>query len=214
MAKKDAPKSQLRYDITTLKEGDTVLGAFPELANYPAFAEHGAGESDPWLRFAIFYADAGSDYRDLPLEDKKRVCLDKAGVPKDSARRALVAQWKDKAAVAMVSQYVRLQSSLKYSLWFHGCESAAQTIEQLSVPIEGAKTKDGEDDEAKTQMAYKTRRDNLEAMILQVPKLEALGRELFMGDEDLRAAEEASVLTDTGRVERRAAGQTFVPKKS
>jgi hypothetical protein len=207
---KQPAKSNMRYDVASLAAGETMLSRWPELANYHAFAEHGVDENDPWLRFVALYADMGSDYRDLPLEDKKRVCMLKAGVP-DGSRCQLVASWQDKPVVAMISQYVRLQNSLKYALWFHGCESAAQTIEQLSVPIEGAKDRFGEDDEAKTQTAYKTRRDNLEAMILQVPKLEALGRELFMGDEELREAHQLAIQSNTPTAEKRAESRSFIP---
>lgn len=255
---KQAPKSNMRYDVASLGPGETMLSRWPELGNYAAFSEHGADENDPWLRFVAFYADAGSDYRDLPLEDKKRVCLDKAGVPAADPRRVDVMQWLDMAVVLMMNQYIRLQNSLKYALWFHGCEAAYQTIERLSVPVEATKDPEiifvdeddednislqgadkgqmvlakkitfygraiikaflkgkgkvaGEMDEAKTQVAYKTRHDNLDAMFKKVPELEKLGSELFMGDDELREQSQQANIQNTPTAERRAEGRSFIP---
>ncbi|TGE29824.1 hypothetical protein [Hymenobacter metallicola] len=203
-----AEKSTLRFPIDKLKAGQRVLDAHPELRAYPAFVEHGAGENDCWLRFTIFYADKGSEYRDLPVDHKKRECMRRAGVPATDKRRAAVEKWEDKDVAAMINQYVRLQSSLSYALWFHGLESAWQTIEGLSAPIER-----GSLDETKIQTAQKTRKDNLDAMFEQVPKLESLGNTLFLNDEELKEVQQRDVLNQTGSVEKRAVGQSFVPKR-
>ena len=124
----------------------------------------------------ILYADKGSEYRDLPLDYKKKKCLDAAGIQWADPRRAAILGWQHEGVLKMVNEYVRLQSSLKYALWFHGCEAAWQTVEKLSAPIEQSDKMD----EAKLQTAYKTRKDNLDAMMQQVPQLESLGNQLFL----------------------------------
>lgn len=252
--------SRLQYDITRLPADALVLEAFPLLADNPVFAEYGAGANDPYLRLAIYYADKESVYRDLPLDIKKDQCLTAAGVPADSPRRAGIRAWADGPVVAMVTAYVRLQQSLEFALWLHGTESAWQTIEKLSSPIEDdipptirfydedddyidekrekidkntaylankisfygkalIKTllrKSGggaqEMDEAKIQAAYKARRDNLDAMFLQVPKLVALRNQLFMGDVELAASAARSLQKKTPVAERRSEGRSFIPK--
>lgn len=248
----------MKHDVPSLKAGESVLSAFPDLAALPAFADYGEGGNDCFARFAVLYAAPDSPYRDLPLDDKKRACLKGAGIAPGAPRYDDVLAWLDLPVVAMINMYVRQRSSLRYALWFHGCEAAYQTIEKLSVPIEGAKEPiiifqdegddddsdakgvdksaiflskkiafygraiikalvkgkgkvAGEMDEAKTQVAYKTRHDNLEAMFKKVPELDKLGNELFMGDEQLREVSQLALLEQTPTAEKRAEGRSFIP---
>lgn len=200
-------KSPLQFDIASLAPSELVLEAFPALASMPEMVIHGCLDFDRYLRLVIWYADMGSEYRGLPLDLKKQQCLERAGIAASDPRRAGFIAWTDEPIVAMVNAYVRFQSSLEYALWFHGTESAWQTVEQLSVPITG-----GEMDDAKIQSAYKGRRDNLDAMFVQVPKLEQLRDRLFMGDEDLAAAVSRSLQQKTPTAERRAEGRSFIPR--
>lgn len=250
----------MRYDVASLAAGETMLERWPELGRYEEFAHYGSGENDCWLRFVALYCDRESPHRDLPLADKKAVCMRDAGVTADNPRAVDVAEWLDTGVVLMINQYVRLQNSLKYALWFHGCEAAYQTIERLSVPVEATKepiiifsdegdsddaAADGVDksaiflgkkiafygraiikaflkgkgkvagemDEAKTQMAYRTRHDNLDAMFKKVPDLDKLASELFMGDEELREQSQQIMMQNTPTAEKRAEGRSFIPKK-
>ena len=197
----------LQFNLPSLRPGQLVLEAFPALASMPEMVAHGHGGNDRYLRLAIWYADMGSEYRGLPLDLKKQQCLERAGIEAADPRRAGFLAWTDAGLVAMVNAYVRFQSSLEYALWFHGTESAWQTVEQLSIPITG-----GEMDDAKIQSAYKGRRDNLDAMFVQVPKLEQLGDRLFMGDEELKSAVSRSLQQNTPTAERRAEGRSFIPR--
>ena len=197
----------MQFDLPSLRPGKLVLEAFPTLASLPDMVSHGSGEHDRYLRLIIWYADRDSEYRGLPLDLKKHRCMERAGLGPDDARRPGFINWNDAGIVAMANAYIRLQSSLEYALWFHGTESAWQTVEQLSIPIGGF-----EMDEAKIQSAYKGRRDNLDAMFVQVPKLEQLGDRLFMGDDELKAAVSRSLQQNTPTAERRAAERSFIPR--
>lgn len=203
----------MRHDVASLKVGEQLVVCYPDLAELAAFAEFGAGDNDPYARFTVLYCAPDSPVRDLPLDDKKRECFRRAGIAPGDPRRAAVERWEDAGVVAMARDYVRQHNSLKYALLFHGRESAWQTIEQLSTPIVGAKTKDGDDDEAKTQTAYKTRRDNLDSMFLQVPKLDELSNELFLDDEQLGAATLRTTRQNTPTAENWAKTRQFVPLK-
>lgn len=220
-------KPAMRHNVAGLKADESVLAAFPDLAALPAFAAHGEGENDCYARFAVLYCAPDSPLRELPLDDKKRECFKLAGITLGDSRRPSIERWQDAGVVAMAKDYVRQNNSLKYALLFYGSEAAWQTLEKLAVPIEGdplgdmasaeeyqaAKGK-GEMDEAKVQTAYKTRRDNLDAMFLQVPKLEALRNELFMDDEELGAAALLQTQQNTPTAEKRAEGRSFIPAKA
>jgi len=222
MAKPSTPT--MKHDVPGLKAGETVLSTFPDLAALPAFEQYGAGENDPYARFVVLYCAPDSPLRDMQLDDKKRECFKRAGIAADDPRQAAISRWQDAPTVAMAKDYVRSGNSLKYALLFYGSEAAWQTIEKLAVPIEGDVLGDemtaaefvatkgkGEMDEAKVQTAYKTRRDNLDAMFEQVPKLERLRNELFLSDKELGEAATQQVMRDTGRVERRTRGEKMVP---
>ncbi|MGI4873222.1 MAG: hypothetical protein ACRYFX_18835 [Janthinobacterium lividum] len=206
MAKSPTPTSTMRYDPAVLGKGETMLSRWPELVLYTPFEKYGAAENDCWLRFVALYCDSGSDYRDLPLVDKKAQCFAKAGVPEADPRRVAVARWEDAGVVAMAKEYVRILNSLDYALLFHGTESAWQTIEGLSDRIVK-----GDMDETKFQTAQKTRKDNMDAMFAQVPDLVKLRNRLFMDDEQLGAAALQAATQNTPTAERRAEGRSFIP---
>ncbi len=205
MAKQSAPTSSMRYDPAAVAKGSTMLEHYPELAVLPDFEAYGKGENDCYARLAVLYAAHDSPYRDLPLDDKKLRCMNLAGVPADDPRRADIMAYADKGFVAMANACVRQTNWLEYGLVYHGLESAWQTVQGLSEPI-----KKGEMDEAKYQTATKTRKDNLDAMMEQVPALVERRNQLFLGDEELAKTALASQAARTGIVQRRSEGESFV----
>lgn len=234
-------KHRLRYDIAGLAAGKRVLDEFPELGAYPVLQQHGSGEGDKYLRFAIFYADKGSALHERigDLKQKKMEALRLAGVKPADPRYEAVMAWRDRGVVLMVNAYVRLQFSIDYQIWFHGMEALAQSSEKLSAHIEEegeqaalAEAKDAKEDSAQTaalvrmmragadmgedkvQRAYKLRHELLDKLLTQRKQMKELGDSLFLDDQDLQKAVQEQLLLDTPAVERRAEGQRLVQKKS
>lgn len=222
------------YPIDQLKKGETVLGKFPALAAYPVLVEHGSGEHDPLLRFALFYAHKGSGLQALgDVEQKQREALRLAGIAEDDPRVPQILAWRYRPVVLLTDAVVELQYSLKYGQWFYGTIMAWQTIRMLAVPIEGDATgpaPEGLDPEAarlvaalsgkaddlaedKKQRAYVTKNLNFTALSAQIETLEKLRAELFMSDEQLAEASQREKLAGAGAVGARASEQTFVTGK-
>jgi len=230
---------RLQYDISTLKKGETVLGAFPVLAAYPVLVEHGSDENDKWLRFALFYAAKGSALQAIgDLDQKKREALRLAGVAESEPRVAAVLTWQDKPVRDLVNVVIRNQNSLEYGQWFNGTEMVWQTINMLPVPIEGSEAdygpvededlraamratglrgpgseRSGELAEDKKQRAYSTKNTNFTALTAQIETLSRLQGQLFMNDGELAAQVQQDALKGQGAAERRSAGQSFIPSK-
>lgn len=221
-----------RYDAARVPAGTSVLAHFPELGRVPALAQHGADAGDAVLRFVLLYCDRHSPLHERfgDLDAKKREALHLAGIAPTAPRYAALLAWQDPAAVAMARAYVRLQASTEYLIWFHGVESVAQTAEKISDPIAGdlagpAGDADDADEEgsgwagapratepaAQVHRAYKIRHEMLAQLLVQGPQLDALGRRLFLNDEQLREAAQAQAQQLTPPAERRAAQRTFLP---
>lgn len=203
-----ASKSNLQYDLTKLKPGETVLARFPELAVYPAFSEFGTGEGDALLRFVTYYCDKGSEYRDLPLDLKKQECLERAGIKATDPRRPDILAWKNVAVVKMANQYVRLLNDLDYATWFHSLLGLYDSLEQVSKHIDA---KELEAD--KEGRAFILRHELIAKINVQRKDVKELGNSLFLSDEQLRKVSQDAALNETGSVEKRAAGQSFVPQQ-
>jgi hypothetical protein len=221
------------WPLHTLKPGHPVLEAYPDLAAYPVLVEHGSGDNDPLLRFALFYAHKGSGLQALgDVEQKQREALRLAGIAEDDTRVPQILAWRYRPVVLLTDAVVELQHSLKYGQWFYGTMMAWQTIKMLAVPIEGESFTPTElpqglepgaaaallqamgrnDDlaEDKKQRAYVTKNLNFEALSKQIDALEKLRGELFMSDEQLAEASQREKLAGAGAVGARASEQKFV----
>jgi len=223
------------YDFTGLKTGELVLEAFPVLAGYPGLVEHGAGENDPWLRFALLYAMRGSGLQQIgDLDHKKREALRLAGVGEDVPRVAAVLSWQDVGVRTLVNTLLRAFDSLDYGRWFNGTEMAWQIINMLPVPPDGGsplpQLPEGTDPAVvkvlenlarstsdmakdKEQRMWDTKIANFLALDQLLESLAALRAKLFMSDEELAAAVQQEALQGLGAAERRSEGQSFIPRK-
>ena len=208
MAKQPTPTSTMRYDPAAVPKGSTMLEQYPELANYTAFAQHGAGENDRYARFAILYTAPDSPLRDWPLDDKKRECFKQAGIEASDPRRAAIETWQDEGARAMANQYIKRLNDIDYACWWHFLHGLYDSLEQVSSPLDASELEAN-----KEGQAFVLRHKLITEINTQRKEVKQIARELFMGDEELREQSQQAVLADTGRVERRSAGQTFVPKK-
>lgn len=186
-------KHNLRWDITKLKAKETVLDTFPELMAYDAFAQHGAGDNDRWLRFALLYADKGSGLQIIgELERKKAEALRLAGIDEEDPRVKGMLNWEDAGVVALVAQVVRLMHSRKYTAWFYGSEHYNRSFEQIS--------KD----------ATETGGKDFSLLLTEGNQLTALEQELFMSDDQLANAHREANMQLSGAVARRSVNESFV----
>lgn len=224
------------WAVHTLQPLDCVLDAFPDLKAYPVLVEHGSGEGDALLRFALLYAHRGSGLQTLgDVEQKQREALRLAGIAEDDPRVPQILAWRHRPTVLLTDAVVELQHSLKYGQWFYGTMMAWQTIRMLAVPIEGesftpteipqglepaqvkellqAMTRNDDLAEDKKQRAYNTKNSNFTALSAQIETLDKLRAELFMSDEELAEAAQREKLAAAGAVGARAGEQKFVTGK-
>jgi hypothetical protein len=211
MAKqKPEAKSRLRFDLLSLKKGEQVVSAFPELANYPAFDKHGRGDNDWAARFAIFYADAGSDYRNLSIDLKRQRCLKESGAPEDNPRRAAVLAGTDPGVLALLIEYVRLQDWLEYATVFHGRELVWRILAEIAEP--GNDLVDAKDEKpVKQKNATKDKTASMKYALETVEELDRRWNALFMADPELKSGAQQQVQRDKLNSESRAEQRNFIP---
>ncbi len=212
MAKQQAePKSKMRYDLLSLKLGEQVLLRWEDLTAYPAFVTYGSGDNDAFLRYAIFYADAGSDFRNLPIDLKRERCLKEAGVPHDHPRRAAVLAGTDAGTLALIVEYVRLQDWLEYAAVFTGREYVWRLLNEVATPGNDLVAAAGKDAAKDKGSASKDKTASMKYALEAVKELDARWNALFMADPDVKKAAQQQGQRDKLSSETRAEGRTFIP---
>ena len=215
MAKQQAePKSKMRYDLLSLKPGEQVLLRWPELANYAAFALHGSGDNDCFARYAIFYADAASDFRLLSIDLKRERCLKEAGVPKDHPRRAAILAGTDPGTLALVIEYVRLQDWLEYATIFTGREYVWRLLTEVATPGNDLVASADKDAPKSKGAATKDKTASMKYALETVKELDTRWNALFLGDAEVKATAQAQGQRGKLSAERQAEQRTFIPEKT
>ncbi|UYZ60086.1 hypothetical protein [Hymenobacter latericus] len=193
----DTYAHRFRYDITQLRKGETVLERWPELAAAnDKLITYGAGENDPFLRYAIYLGEgSGLHTAGLDWHERKKEALRLAGIPADHPRVEKILNLTDDPTRELRWAWLRVTSSRLFRSYVAGCEAYDQTCERVEKRIaEEEDAADKGDLKADAEMrANRSRIDlwlDLDRMEVKLKEMEA---RLFFDDEDMKkqAAEEA-----------------------
>lgn len=187
-----------RYDISTLKTGETVLNRWPELAVHENLLRHGFGENDPFLQAAI-YLSAGSGLNDAiqDIDLRRKEALRLAQVPVTHPRYAAALSFADEGLRDMWFAWLEAFSSREHYA-FSVLEAAYnQTCRKVATPIPD------NDDESKTQRSYQLREDLGRSLRSQCEELLRLEGKLFGGSDEMKriAAERTAPAAKRGSLE-------------
>jgi len=169
-------KTHVRYPIATLPAETMVLDAYPELNDHPTLKEHGAGENDPFLRYAILMGEGTNLHRTYAdFSERKREALRLAHVPTDHPRYQAAFDLTDKGVQILRWTWLQRFNSRKFRAYIALCaayDKNCMLVESMA--------KDGD----------------YSLMAPQNALLESLEHELFFGDVQMEQVATEAVLAE------------------
>lgn len=211
--KMSAPKYKhsFRYAVDTLTGEETVLGKWPDLAVHSALVEHGFGEDDVFLRYAVLLGEGSGLHRVITdFGERKREALRLAGVAETHPRYNGAFDLTDPGVQVLRWTWLKLFSSRKFRAYIATCAAYDQNcmkVEAMIVPHEKEGDASQLDDEQQNiiallkgkgkgndsglkadaeQRAYKLRNDLIKELAPQDALLSDMEMQLFFGDEELK----------------------------
>lgn len=176
-------KHNLKYDITDLEEGESVLAKFPELGVYGEFQE----EDERWLKYVIYSQDKGSAFlRIQDIAQRREQAMTAAGFSKarngawsdERCEKAMLLQ--DEKINAMIWRYLRsVIRSEEFALYMSLSEMIWQDTLKIRMPIEG-------DKETDVQRSYQLRSQLVESVQKNIEVKRNLEKKLFANDDKLK----------------------------
>jgi len=176
MAKDTAAKPKLRFPVEQLSPDEQVLDAFPALRDHAALVEHGAGENDCLLRYAILMSEGTTLHRTFAdFGERKRAALKLAGVAEDHPRYQGALDLTDPGVQILRWTWLKLFSSRKFRAYIAICAAYDQNCMKVEMLDKGA---------------------DYAALAPQDELLNKLEHELFFGDEQIEQLAVEKVATE------------------
>lgn len=169
-------KQQLRYPVVTLPAETLVLDAYPDLKDHKALVEHGSGENDIFLRYAILMGEGTNLHRTFAdFAERKREALRLAHVPPEHPRYQGAFDLTDKGVQILRWTWLQRFSSRKFRAYIALCaayDKNCMLVESMA------------------------REGDYALMAPQNALLESLEHELFFGDVQMEQVATEAVLAE------------------